>query len=212
MNDAGSGRRTQAQRRTHSERRIIRAAIELFSKQGYLRTTLTQVGEVAKCSGGLVSHRFGSKEGLLFAVVENISHRFHEDQLLPFIEEGTAEASLAQYIEIYLKEIVTRENHVRALYVIMGEALGPVPEVRGRISRLNKGHREMLATILERGIESEEFDCSVHPDLAATMILGLIRGVTMQFLADPRSIKIEQLVPEVQRHALEIVRCPPPKR
>ena len=53
----------------------------------------------------------------------------------------SAEESITNYIDIYLSEIGKRENAMRALYVIMGEALGAVPEVRDEIALLNRAYQ-----------------------------------------------------------------------
>ena len=90
MPQTATKRRTQAERKAESERRIIRAARELFARQGYMRTTLIEVGQSAGYTGGLVTHRFGSKEGLLNAVVDNSARRFAEEQVRPAVEGKTA--------------------------------------------------------------------------------------------------------------------------
>lgn len=200
--DESPARRTQEERKAESERRIIRAAIELFASQGYLKTTMNQVGEAAGYTGGLVSHRFGSKEGLLRSALSHIFKRFNEDQLRPTTEAETATDALKAMIEIYLKEVTVRQSRIRALYVIMGEALGAVPEVQGEIAQLNDGFRKRLAGMVSDGIESGEFASGVDPQAAAILILGLLRGVTMQALADPKAIDLKQVVPLVQASAL----------
>lgn len=68
--------RTQAERKAKSDARIIHAAIELFAEQGYVRTTLNDVGNRAGYTGGLVSNRFGSKAALLRIVLDNIQRSF----------------------------------------------------------------------------------------------------------------------------------------
>src|SRR5213079_3307001 len=65
-------RRTQAERTALSEKLILRAAIKLIARQGYSRTTLAEIGKEAGYSGGLVSHRFGSKQDRLRA--EAVAH------------------------------------------------------------------------------------------------------------------------------------------
>ena len=198
-------RRTQEERKAESERRIIRAAVELFAKQGYMKTTLIEVGKAAGYTGGLVSHRFGSKEGLLNAVIENATSRFFEDQLKPAIEGDhieSAEQALRNYISTYYEEVFIRESHIRALYVIMGEGLGAVPEVQPKIAQLNRAMRQRIAQIIERGIAAGEFNRNLDPQASAVLIAGLLRGVVMQYLADPRAFKKKEILPMLQNSAI----------
>ncbi len=205
MAESVSQTRTQEERKAESERRILRAAVELFAKQGYLKTTLIEVGKAAGYTGGLVSHRFGSKEGLLNAVIENSTKRFMEDQLRPAIEGehiSSAEASLKNYISTYFDEVYVRESHIRALYVIMGESLGSVPDVRPKIAQLNRQMRNRIAEIVSNGIEMGEFHQNVDPQAAAVLIVGLLRGVVMQYLADARAFKRDEILPLLQASAI----------
>ena len=195
-------RRTQEERKALSERKMLSAARELFAQKGYMRTTLSEVGKAAGYTGGLVSHRFGSKEGLLKAVIEHIATRFFSDQLEPLISVESAEESITNYIDIYLSEIGKRENAMRALYVIMGEALGAVPEVRDEIALLNRAFRRRLVGIIERGMKSGELRKDVQPYAAAILITALLRGVTMQILADKKAFKVKDIIPLVQHQVL----------
>ena len=195
-------RRTQEERKAESRRKIIQAARELFARQGYMRTTLNQVGAAAGYTGGLVSHRFGSKEDLLKAVVAHISSRFLVDQLKPSIETDSAQQAIRNYIEIYLKELTKREHHMRALYVIMGEAIGAVPEICDEIALLNRRARKILEDLVKQGINAGEFNSDNDPKAASILILGMLRGITMQALVDRKSINLHELTPMVQRQVI----------
>ncbi len=202
MTETATKRRTQEERKAESERQIIRAALKLFAEQGYMRTTLNQIGQEAGYPGGLVSHRFGSKEGLLQAVVSHITGRFSVDQMGSAIEQNSAEASLKNYLEIYIREVTVREGRMRTMYVIMGEALAAVPEIQQDIANLNKGVRNVLAEIVQRGIDNGEFSKEVDAQTAAVLILGMLRGVVMQYLADRKAVNVKKMLPIIQDAAL----------
>src|SRR4030095_15604731 len=119
-------RRTQAERTALSEKLLLRAAVKLIARQGYSKTTLAECGREGGYSAGLVSHRFGSKEGLLRALIDGITRRFWHDQLVPAIEARSGLDALCAMADAYLGELTAREERLRGLYVLMGEALGPV--------------------------------------------------------------------------------------
>jgi AcrR family transcriptional regulator len=198
MAQTGKTPRTHEQRREQSEKQMLKAAIALFARQGYLKTTLAEVGREAGYTAGLVSHKFGSKEGLLQAVVDHISNRFLNDQLGEAIEQSSATDSLRNYIDIYLTEVSLREGPMRALYVIMGEALGAVPEIRQSIADLNAGARGRLMDIIQRGIEQGEFRKETDAEAAAALIIGALRGLVMQHLIDPKKLNLKNMRAMVQ--------------
>src|SRR3954468_14140542 len=49
--------------------RLLEAASALFSEQGYAATGTRAIAARAKCNVALISHYFGSKEGLLREVI-----------------------------------------------------------------------------------------------------------------------------------------------
>jgi AcrR family transcriptional regulator len=58
----------------------INAAAELFTTQGYSATSISSIAAAAGIHGPSLYHAFGSKEGILAAVVEHASNEFF-DQL-----------------------------------------------------------------------------------------------------------------------------------
>ena len=206
MADTAPRRRTQEERKAESERQIIRAAIRIFARQGYLRTTLNQVGEEAGYTGGLVSHRFGSKAGLLKAVITDSGNRFVQDQIGASLETESAEAALKNYIATYMGEVMLPESYLRALYVIMGEALGGDEEIQKQVAAFNQRTRRRITSIVQRGIDNDEFNKGVAAEDAGVLIMGMLRGVVMQYLFDREALDITSMVPKVQLAALGSLR------
>jgi AcrR family transcriptional regulator len=178
-------RRTQAERTATASRRMIRAAMRLIARQGYTKTTLAQVGKEAGYSGGLVSHHFGSKEGLLRELVGRAASRFYQDQILPATEEKVGLEALLATVDTYLDELIVREDRVRTLYVLMGEALGPVSEINEVFAELNRGFRMTARDLIQEGMERGEIRADVDPDAEAGLTIGMLRGVAFQWMTDP---------------------------
>src|ERR1700730_2059809 len=66
-------RRTHEERTARSDLLMTQAAITLLIERGVQGTTLAAIGERAGYSRGLVTHRFGSKAGLLAHVHDSIA-------------------------------------------------------------------------------------------------------------------------------------------
>jgi len=178
-------RRSHAERAEQSDQLMVRAAIKLIARQGYFRTTLAEIGQESGYSQGLVSYRFGSKEGLLKALVNRITNRFWNDQMNPAIEGRHGLDALCAMVDTYLKELVARESRLRALYVLMGEALGPVPEIRKVFAELNDRLRAISEESIRRGIEEGQIRADIDPASEAATCVALLRGVSMQWLVEP---------------------------
>jgi len=185
--------RTQAERSALSDQRIAKAAIGLIAKHGYSKTSLAQIGAKAGYTAGLVSHRFGSKQQLLRVLVGRISGRFWADQLRPVVETRRGLDAICASVDVYMQELAVREEHIRALYVLMGEALGPVAEVRPIFADLDDGFRAAVQEWLSQGIAAREIRADVEVVATAALVVASLRGAAMQWLMVPGCFDLESV-------------------
>ena len=190
---------TQAERTARSDRALIRAAIDLIAERGYERTTLAAIGEASGYSRGLVTQRFGSKEGLLWEVVARMLHSWGAHSLRPRVGVSVGVDALQLAVEAYLDAVKESPNGVRALYALLFEAMGPVPTLRDKFEQLHQHLRRDLAHWIEAGQAEGSVRPDVHSMTEATLFLATIRGVTLQWLLDPTSVKIESVLREYAR-------------
>ena len=197
-------RRTQAERTATAHRRMIRAATKLIARQCYTKTSLAQVGKEAGYTGGLVSHHFGSKDGLLRDLVGRITGRFYADQIRPAVESLSGVDALCAMVDTYLNELGVRQERMRALYVLMGEALGPVSEINEVFAALNRGFRVNAREVIWAGVQAGEIRSELDPDAEAGLFVGMLRGVAMQWMTDPGCFDLgavsESLKDALRRH------------
>ncbi|MBO0334532.1 TetR/AcrR family transcriptional regulator [Sneathiella sp. CAU 1612] len=203
--------RKNPERRQESSQRMIEAATELFAEKGYQRTTLIEIGRRAGCTGTLVSNRFGSKERVLRAVIAHILNRFEADESLsPRTKERDplpAPAQLSRFIEVYLKDVAARGTRIRALYVLMGEGLGSLPGMAEEIAHVNQVFRGEIMSYLALGMERGELPSSLDPAILSALIIGLLRGVALQILAEPAHLPLDALITASQTSVQAMIRA-----
>jgi AcrR family transcriptional regulator len=193
-------RLTQDERRERSESRMLAAAIELFARQGSGRTTLVEIGKVAGYTHGLVGHRFGSKSGLVRRLIKNLQRDFTRRQLTDITEHRTGLEALLQVVRSSLNlmaEGTTSARVIRALTVLAGEALGPVPEILNDVIGLNRNFRSVLRRLIEQGVEAGEIRKDVRPVEQAALLLGMLRGIEIQWCQDPDRFPLDSVTNEV---------------
>ncbi|MFF7476938.1 TetR family transcriptional regulator [Streptomyces sp. NPDC008092] len=184
-------RRTQAERRAESRDRLIKAAIRLLAERGYAHASLVEIGRAAGFSRGLVNHHFGSKEACMRAVVEHIRNTAGlRTQKLG----GRGADAIAALIDSYFDTLVDPANvNAQAMYVILVEGLTATPGLRAAVAETNALTRSFIA-----GHVAEMFDVPVDrgdgdPEVRAiaTVIEGILRGVAVQWLADPDNVDLD---------------------
>lgn len=177
--------RTKAERRAESDQKLLTAAVELIAEQGFSATTLEQVGVKAGYSRGLVTQRFGSKEGLTETLVEQLHQHFNELLTISGVNRLPGlEATLA-YIDIYLGNLENSEIIMRAYHVLVSESIGVLPGLRPTFimskSRATEGIKALIERAQKEGAVRADLDAAAVSD----MITGLIMGLTLQWLLDP---------------------------
>lgn len=178
-------RRTQAERVAESDRALLGAAVRLIAERGYQRTTLAAIGEASGYSRGLVTQRFGSKEGLLLAVLDRLLDSWALRNVGPRVGERVGVEALRASLDAYLHVVETAPDSLRAYHALLREADGPVPAVRDRIADLNRRERAGIEALLRAGQADGTVRADVDPRAVATTFLATIRGTTTQWLLDP---------------------------
>jgi AcrR family transcriptional regulator len=182
-------RRTQAERRTESRQRLIEAAIRLLAVRGYARTSLVEIGKEAGLSRGLVSHHFGSKEACMKAVVDHIRETSRWRATT-----STEPGSMVDHIlDSYFRGVRRREPGALAMYVILVEGLTATPGLGPAVAETNVVTREFIAEEIAAGLDPPLPDGPRNPEVQsiAVMVAGLLRGVALQWLADPDAVDLD---------------------
>jgi AcrR family transcriptional regulator len=188
---APSGRRTQAERAAESKAKLIEAAIEMLAVRGYAGTTLSEIGHAAGASRGLVTHYFGSKERCMQAVVVRIRQSVTE----AIVGDGAVRGLVAidRVIDMYLgPRRGAAAHYTRAMYVVMVEAVTSSPGLLGTVAENNAVIRAMIADWIKEAVADGEVSPLVDAEDVATMIEGAMRGIVLQYLADPAAVDLSR--------------------
>src|SRR5881397_1673880 len=109
---------------TRSRERLVQAATRLFAERGYRDTSVQAIGEAAGISRGSIFWHFGSKEGLLWAVVQRAFTRWEAETLVPEVGEARGEEAIARALRAHRRFLTDEGSTLRLLFVLMFEALG----------------------------------------------------------------------------------------
>jgi len=177
-------RRTQAERRTGSARGLVQAAIEVVAQEGVSAVTFDNVGRQAGFSRGLASQHFGSKQGLIEAVIAHLQVR-EQARLAEIAADARSglEAVLA-YVELGLADMAGK-GEGQAYVKLLSSAVAEGADMRATFAANHAKVQDHLAQLLRKG----QADGSVRPDLdceATGLMIGcLLFGFAMQLHVDP---------------------------
>jgi AcrR family transcriptional regulator len=189
----------QAERRALSARRLLDAATHLIAEQGFSRTTLAQIGEKAGYSRGLVNERFGSKGELVRVLADEFQTYFAHDQLEPALAEKHGLEALLITVDTYLDAVVSSGSLGRAYYELFGESIGLVPEIHATFVAADRSLREGVERTVRSAVRAGEIPRDVDVKAFAVFVVGLLRGVVLQWLLNPSDFDLRAVRVEIRR-------------
>jgi len=177
-------RRTQAERRDESERGLVKAAIAVVSEDGVSAATFEAIGRRGGYSRGLVGQRFGSKLGLIEAVIAYLHDEKESYAMGHRVDRLQGLEALLTYVDLYLQRLA-RLDEVQAYFRLLSWAVADISAFRSAFAAEHERVRERF----EGWILSGQAECQIRPDLdptaAALMVGSQLLGLSIQVLIDP---------------------------
>jgi AcrR family transcriptional regulator len=182
--DSVSRRLTQAERRGRSERELIAAAITVVAQQGVSAATFEAIGREAGFSRGLVTQRFGSKEGLIRSLIAHL-HEWQGD-VLEAGHVGDMDGLDALCAFVWLHCASTQaESESAAYFMLLAAAVADRLETRTAFAESHELERVLIRAFIERGQKSGHIRRDINADAEALMVGCNLLGLRMQCLIDP---------------------------
>jgi AcrR family transcriptional regulator len=187
----------QSDRRNQSTRKLIKAYLELAAEQGVASITFDSIGQRAGYSRGLASQKFGSKHGLLEAVLNQL----HEDTAALLSEAHVGELSgldgLLMYCKIHLSS-QKLNSELKAYFILYCSAVADQSEMRDAFISSNKRTRDSLINIIERGKEDGTIRPDTNSKYAAVLIGNTLGSLSINAISDPK-FDTDLMYPELQK-------------
>lgn len=177
-------RRTQAERRDESERRLLEATTRIVAEQGVAAATFEAIGRSAGYSRGLATQKFGSKQGLIEALIADL-HEQQEAKLAAIhLDERPGLEALLEYVDLYLTHLGDGQA-ARAYFMMMAGAVADASELRAAFERSHDRVKVRLMSIVRRGQAAGDLRPGLDAEATALMVGSLLLGVSVQWLVDP---------------------------
>lgn len=159
---------------------LLAAAGDLLSREGYAATSTRAVAERAGMQLSLVHYHFGSKRGLLLAVLDDLTERLLDRQQTMFSDERPFAEQWHTACD-YLREDI-HSGYVRILWELWAAGLAD-PELAERWRATQRSWRELIEARLERLQAEQGVELPMSPRLLATLIGNLFEGAEVEILA-----------------------------
>lgn len=184
--------------------RIVVAAAELFRKNGFYNTSVSQIIKAAGLTKGGFYFHFRSKEELGDAVIEYMKGFWVDNVLEEIAKEKGALGKIERMFEIMIK---THEGNVfhgcALLAVLTAETMEVEQHFSERLRKIYADWKDSIVEILQQGKQEGLFKEWVNPDSLALLIIGSMQGTTMMAHLDPEHLDLSWLFRNLRLLLLE---------
>lgn len=198
--DAGRRRAGSEQRR----RRILDAARACFGEAGFAGATVGAIAERAGVSNGLLYQFFRNKEHLFEVVLREIIGDWVR-AMLPRDAHGTPSRALEG---MFRRSVEFCRAHPLLPALLRGDEDLQLSRIREAGRDRVQPHRDLVASILRRGIETGEFKPDLDVASAADVICQLQADYSARaYRRDPRYPDSPAIIDAATRFMLDAVRA-----
>lgn len=155
-----------------TKRKLIEAAIAVFSERGYERATTRELAERAGCSEGLIYKHFGGKRELLLAALT-----VKRDEGADKYDQIPTDVSLEAAIAALLRRGVTHMWEQRD-FMRVCMSLAPIDEAMGRLvetiqQRLVQRLADRLRDLQRAGLVGDDVDIEAAARCLEMLVVGM---------------------------------------
>jgi len=182
-------------------RQIMSAAKHVFAEAGYHGASIHAIIERAQIARGTFYLYFESKAAVFDSILDqamaDLRARIHRIE----VEDRSAPAPQVQLRDQVMATLdyIVRDRPLATLLLSAGHT--PDAEAAERLDQFFAEVRDLLRRAMESGMEIGLLR-KVDPDIAASAMLGMIRGVIEQLIRDPSPPPVDVVVSEVLMVAL----------
>jgi AcrR family transcriptional regulator len=163
------------------QRRIVDAAVELFSRKGFDGTSVQEVVDAARVTKGAMYHYFRSKDDLLY----EIYHELITEQLAGLDRIRALGGPAAQTLHSVIVDLVESTAarldaaavFAREAHKLAGE---PMAALRAQRRRYHEGVRELVAQGQRDGV----FAGSASAETVTLMVFGIVNQLSQWYRPD----------------------------
>ncbi len=169
---------------------MVDAAIELFARQGVRGTGVAAIAERVGTTPSALIHHFGSKDGLVRAVLEEADRRALERLS---ITQG-AEPTLDEAFDWFIRDAehtAATERDLAALHTTLtAENLEPGSVLHTWFRDRGRALRAHLVSLFTRAAADGSARADLNPAILAAETAAFIEGAHLLWLLDPEQVDL----------------------
>lgn len=164
---------------------ILAAAIRRFDASGYSATTMDEVAADAGISKGSIYNYFQSKEELFAQLFGAMASQKQNEIEAAMAQAGSPSKRIHCFVDQWAAHQSERQRFGRLFLEFWATAArGKQSHLAKTFSQFYNRWRDLLSATITQGIQEGEFRKDFSPPTAATLILAILDGISVQLVTD----------------------------
>lgn len=186
-----SGMSVRDTKKNDKRKRIEKAVIEVMARNGFDRTTVSQVAKSAGVADGTIYLYFKNKEDLLLKTLDEITERFIHDGL------KVVEATLApierieRFAELHLRSLGADE-HLACIFQI--ELRSNMRLMRHFSESKLRQYFKYLESYISDAQSAGQIRKDINPWMTAKILFGALDKAATNWVLSSRDYRLEEMV------------------
>ena len=184
--------------RTFDEDVVLERAVDLFWRSGYRSTTTRDLEATLGVSQSSLYNAFGSKQGLMRAVLDRYEARMGPELLEPLETGPDGLAAIYVFFDTLVRT-VTGEGRAGCMIInLMAEDGGDNPEM----SRRTRTYRMRVHAALGAAVNRAAADGHIKPDYLAEradLLFGVVMGINLLARGGAPATEVNRMAESVHR-------------
>lgn len=174
-------------RGTSKRERILRAAIEVFARNGYFNAKVSEIAKAAGVADGTIYLYFDGKEDLLVTVF-----REHTRNYLQSLERDLAHVRRPEErLRIAIRHHLETLGRDRPLAIVAQVELRHSLKFMSLLSQQEVAdYLNMLRKIVEHGQSDGSFRRTLHPQLVAKAVFGILDEMVTSWILSEKEYEL----------------------
>lgn len=177
-----------------TRRKLLEAALEVFSQKGYDATRLEDIAKAAGMTRGAIYHHFAGKNELFYALFEEASETGLQ-AVQQAISEGGSFLEIARRVLIYSLELLQKNSHYRrvsALYLFKASSSPELADFQRQRAQDMQQQVDLVSGFFKTALEQGAVRADLDPRVASQAFLAYQSGLMLVWLLNPSLISVEE--------------------
>lgn len=185
---------------------ILRAARKLFFDKGFKSVTVDSIAAKAELSKGSIYLYFDSKEEIYAQILIADTVEFHKSINNFYTKQAPASSLLLDFAKVYVDYFLNDKELFRIFmaFMLRPDQLNLTEEQRNHLLAMTNENIQIIAKILQKGVDSGEFSPGINVRQGQNAIWGLLNGIISLYLFTGLQTKRAEKIHTMVKDSLNI--------